>query len=478
MEKYGIEKTKAIALVFIILPDVGCSVYLPKTDFDIGKLIKSILYTVIRRNGLKTTIDRKRKGFYNLSHRSKCDKEHPMVNRHCFRYIIFTISSMTGMMYGWLAGPAIAAETAPASEEKPQLCQGEYQTEEQAVEQLKRFAATYKTLDEWKIRAATIREGILRGAELWPLPERTALNPIVRPKRVHNGYSVENVAFESFPGIYVTGSLYKPTDLKGPMPGILCTHGHWSSENDYGRYRPDMQKRCAVMARMGAVVFAYDMVGYGQMREIGWTHKAPRILRQQLWNSIRALDWLLTLPEVDPKRIAITGASGGGTQSFLLTAVDDRVTLSMPVVMVSAHFFGGCNCESGMPIHKSKLHETNNTDIAAMAAPRPLLLVSDGADWTKNNPKVEFPYIRNVYKLYGAEHKVENLHLPNEGHDYGLSKRLGVYSFLAWHFGLSPDRVLGTDGKVDEGFVVIEPLKQLYVFDTDCPIPAHAKRGQ
>ena len=359
-------------------------------------------------------------------------------------------------------------------DKKPQLCQGNYHSEEAAKEQLAGFAKSYSNLAEWKERAKNVREGILRGVELSPLPGKGALNPIIHSKRKYDGYSVENVAFESLPGVFVTGSLYRPLKGKGPFAAILCPHGHWGSSNDYGRFRPNMQKRCATLARMGAVVFAYDMVGWGDWKEGGWKHSRPKVLKLQTWNSIRAVDFLVSLKDVDSKRIAITGASGGGTQTFLLTALDDRIAVSVPTVMVSAHFFGGCNCESGMPIHKSATHETNNTDIAALAAPRPQLLISDGKDWTKNTPHIEFPYIRNVYKLFGAEDKIENVHLPKEGHDYGLSKRLGAYKFLAKHLGLSLDKVTKPDGTIDESFVVIEKKEALYVFNSQHPRPAHA----
>jgi len=369
-------------------------------------------------------------------------------------------------------GVVLLSWSAQAAVEEPQLCVGSYQSEQAGKEQLARFAATYSNQAEWQQRAQRIREGILQGADLWPLPKKCPLNPIIHSRRVHDGYSIENAAFESLPGVFVTGNLYRPTKGTGPFAAVLCPHGHWSDPNDYGRFRPDMQKRCATFARMGAVVFAYDMVGYGDWANAGWKHTCPDVFKLQLWNSIRAVDFLTSMKDVDPKRIAVTGASGGGTQSFMLAAVDDRIAVSVPVVMVSAHFFGGCVCESGMPVHKHKGYETSNVEIAAAAAPRPMMLVSDGDDWTKNTPNVEYPYIRNVYSLFGAADKVEYVHLPKEGHDYGVSKRMAVYKFLARHLGLSLANVSDGNGSVCEDFVVIEPKDSLYVFDKDPPRPA------
>jgi dienelactone hydrolase len=375
---------------------------------------------------------------------------------------------------------ALAPSAVPAqadANKKPQLCQGQYHSEEAAKKQLARFRESYSTLTEWKKRAEHIRRCILRGAELSPLPERCALNPIVHTRREHDGYTVENVAFESLPGVFVTGNLYRPRRGRGPFAGILCPHGHWGKPDNYGRFRPNMQRRCATLARMGAVVLAYDMVGYGDWKNAGWDHNRPKVLKLQLWNSVRAVDYLTSRKDVDPKRIAVTGASGGGTQSFLLAAVDDRVAVSVPTVMVSAHFFGGCDCESGMPVHKSDDHETNNADIAALAAPRPQLIISDGKDWTKNVPEVEYPYIRDVYGLYDAQDKVEYAHFPDEGHDYGLSKRLAAYKFLAKHLALAIDRVSKPDGSIDESFVVIQKNEDLYVFNDEHPRPACAISG-
>ena len=355
------------------------------------------------------------------------------------------------------------------------LCQDAYWTEAQGKAFLDQQKKTYTTSEAWEKRASQIRKQILKGAELEKFPDKCPLNTYISEKRVYDGYQVQNVAFESLPGVYVTGSLYTPTGAKGQLAGILSPHGHWTDTSDYGRYRPDSQKRFAEMARMGAIVFGYDMVGYGQMAEFGWIHEHPKSLKLQLWNSIRAVDFLLSMG-ADPKRIAITGESGGGTQTFLLTAVDDRIAVSVPVVQISAHFFGGCMCESGMPIHKATDFQTNNVEIAALAAPRPMMIVSDGDDYTKNTPQVEYPHIKYIYGLLGKPELVENAHFALEKHGYDYSKRAAVYPFLAKYLGLDLLKAENPDGSLKEDGIIIEKQKALYPFDEKHPFPANGIR--
>ena len=351
------------------------------------------------------------------------------------------------------------------------LCQGEYWTEDQANKLMKQWATEWTTKSDWEQRADVIRQGIITGMKLEQMPVvDNNFHPIIRKTFKMDGYIVENIAIESFPGFYITGNLYRPSEPDEKCAAILCPHGHWQDR----RMSEEVQKRCASFARMGAIVFAYDMVGYGDSKQVN--HKMPIALLLQTFNSKRVLDYLLTRSDVDPERIGITGASGGGTQTFVITAIDQRIKVSAPVVMVSAHFFGGCTCESGMPIHKSANHQTNNVEIAALCAPRPLLLVSDGGDWTTNTPEVEFPYIQKVYALYDAENRVENVHLPAERHDYGPNKRFPVYNFFANYLDLHAGRMPYNYG-YDESFVTVLPTDELRVFDEENPMPANALQG-
>ncbi len=348
------------------------------------------------------------------------------------------------------------------------LCQGKYWTEDQGNLMMKQFAGEWNSVVSWEKRAEVIRKGIIGGLKFDQMPKvDNDIKLIITNTHKGDGYIVENVAFESFPGFYVTGNIYRPQNAGKKNAAILCPHGHWANR----RLMAEAQLRCAAFARMGAIVFIYDMVGYTDSRQV--THDIPVALLLQTWNSKRVLDYLLSRPDVDAERIGITGASGGGTQTLVLTAIDNRIKVSVPVVMVSAHFFGGCNCESGMPIHKSKNHQTNNVEIAALCAPRPMLLISDGTDWTRNTPLIEYPYIQKVYALYNAEHKVENDHFPAEIHDYGFNKRSAVYPFLAHHLQLSLSKLPYKNG-FDESFVTILPDDELRVFSAEHPIPANA----
>lgn len=351
------------------------------------------------------------------------------------------------------------------------LCVGRYWSEDQGNLMLKQFASEWEDLSSWEARAERIKRGIIEGMQLKKMPKSNGnFNPIIRNTRTMDGYIVENIAIESFPGFYITGNLYRPTVKREKYAAILSPHGHLADK----RFTHYIQKRAAVLARMGAIVFAYDMVGYGESKQV--EHKIPIALVLQTYNSKRVLEYLLSRPDVDPDRIGMTGGSGGGTQTFVLTAIDDRIKASAPVVQVSAHFFGGCVCESGMPIHKSKDHQTNNVEIAALCAPRPMLMVSDGADWTRNTPRVEYPYVQKVYALYDAEHKVENVHLPTEKHDYGYSKRTAAYNFFGHHLDLDMGNIPYDEG-YQEDFVTILPPEDLMVFPPQNPMPKSALRG-
>ncbi|MDO4569840.1 MAG: acetylxylan esterase [Planctomycetia bacterium] len=333
--------------------------------------------------------------------------------------------------------------------------------EEEGKAHLARLLRRFPTKDAWEARKNTLQNTILEKLHLAPIP-KPVLTPYLSEKRAHDGYSVRNIALEILPGYFVNGNLYEPTK-EGKFPLILCPHGH----GQLGRFGADQQIRAAVLARMGAVVFSYSMFAW-RVEESPLpkeAHADPISGTMQTLHTIRSIDWLTTLPNVDATRIGITGASGGGTQTFLGTALDSRISVSVPVVMVSSHFYGGCPCESGVPFHI--LHGgTCNAEVAAMAAPRPMKIIAVAQDWTKNVPEVEFPYIQKIYEYYGAKENVEYAFF-DEPHNYGESKRQAMYPFMAKHLNLNVE-------ECDETKATVEPMETMLYFGPNREnYPAH-----
>jgi len=294
---------------------------------------------------------------------------------------------------------------------------------------------SYSKLPEWEARKAHLRKQILSAAGLLPMPPRTPLNPKIYGTLDRGSYEIRKVLIETLPGYYLGGDVYLPTHHEGKIPGVLLAHGHWK----YGRLQNETEYSVPALAvnlaRQGYAVFAYDMVGYndtrqtphsfGGMDEELWSFSP---LGLQLWNSTRALDYLASLEQVDANRLAMTGASGGSTQTFLLSAVDDRIRVSAPVNMISATMQGADPCEDAPGLRFG----TFNVEIAALMAPRRMLVVSDTQDWTKNTPREEFPAIHSIYALYGRPDHVAGVQL-DAPHNYNKESREAVYAFFAKH---------------------------------------------
>lgn len=324
------------------------------------------------------------------------------------------------------------------------------------------------TLDAWQARRAALRTQILSASGLLPLPAKGPLNPLVTGRIEHDTYTIEKVALETLPGYWLGGNLYRPK-AAGRHPAVLHPHGHWT----YGRL--ENSENCSTptlavnLARRGFVVFAYDMVGYNDTVQTPHDFSTPEYqlwsftpLGLQLWNSIRVTDYLEALPDVDPKRLAITGASGGGTQTFNLVAVDDRIAAAAPVNMVSGIMQGGCVCENAPGLRIG----TNNIEIAALAAPRPMLAVAATGDWTKNVPKVEYPAMKKVWELYGKADLVEAVQFEAP-HNYQKESREAVYEFLR-------KRLLPETPPFKERGGGAERLQDMLVFHGR-PLPAKAR---
>ena len=361
----------------------------------------------------------------------------------------------------------------------------------------------FDSYEAWQQRAEYVRRQVRVALGLWPMPDKTPLEPVIHGKVDRDDYTVEKVIVETHPGLFLTGSLYRPKGKEGPRPGILCPHGHWGG----GRYhdhgpekvklevaggaefsetggRHPLQARCVELARMGCVVLLYDMLGYADNQILpaslthGFAKQRPNmsqpdhwglfsaqaelrllnVMGLQTWNSIRAVDFLSALPDVDPNRIGVTGASGGGTQTFILACVDPRPKAFFPAVMVSTAMQGGCTCENASYLRIG----TGNIEFAALVAPRPIGMTGAN-DWTQEIETKGLPQLIEHFARMGVPDNVEGKHFPFE-HNYNHQARKRMYAFFNKHLHLGLSDIKERD---------YEPLtkEEISVWDDQHPMP-------
>lgn len=362
-----------------------------------------------------------------------------------------------------------------------------------------------KTKEEWAKRRERVREQMLVANGLWPMPTKPPLDATIHGLIERDTYTIEKVFFRSAPGHYLCGNLYRPKAKKDEprpeggrsvkRPAVLYAHGHWmkgrfteeteaearkrmdrGEEPDIDRGRYHIQAGPITLAKLGFVVFQYDMIGVADTTTIahisrsGVPHpngfsdvegelRLQSLMGLQTWNSIRAVDFVTSLADVDPKRIGVTGASGGGTQSFVLAAVDDRIAVSAPAVMVSTAMQGGCVCENCSLFRAG----TGNVEMAAVFAPKPQLLLCAN-DWTKEFMTKGYPELKQLYEMLGAPENVLAKAWTRLPHNYGRPSREIMYEWFLRH-------LMGSTESFAEPTIVPTPPAQLTVFDEAHPRP-------
>lgn len=323
---------------------------------------------------------------------------------------------------GWIiAGSVVSGQQPGQSGPADRQLAGYFQAETAKLQG--QCLSNIKTLDDWKARRDLYRQQLLEMLGLDPFPEKTPLQAAVTGAVDHEQFTVENLHFQSMPGLYVTGNLYIPKNLDRPAPAILyvCGHGALRKDNvSYGN-KVGYQHHGAWFARNGYVCLTIDTLQLGEIEGIHhgtyrydmwwWNSRGYTPAGVEAWNCVRALDYLESRKEVDPNRIGVTGRSGGGAYSWWIAAIDERIKAAVPVAgitdlqnhVVNGTVEGHCDC-----MFIVNTYRWDYPMVAALVAPRPLLISNTDKDTI-------FPLdgvcrihqkVRDIYRLYGAEDKL------------------------------------------------------------------------
>ena len=282
----------------------------------------------------------------------------------------------------------------------------------------RRCLADIQTLDDWQAKRGEYRRQLQEMLGLWPLPERTDLQPVITGKLEHEGLVVEKLYFQASPRLYVTANLYRPPVVEKPLPAILYVCGHSRQATNgisYGN-KTGYQHHGAWFARNGYVCLTIDTLQLGEIEGLHhgtyrdgmwwWNARGYTPAGVEAWFGIRALDYLCSRPEVDQERLGMTGRSGGGAYSWTVAALDDRVKVVVPVAgitdlqnqVVDGCVEGHCDC-----MFFVNTYRWDFPLMAALIAPRPLLFSNSDKDniFPLDGVIRTHAQVRRIYQLYG-----------------------------------------------------------------------------
>ncbi|MFN0088022.1 MAG: alpha/beta hydrolase family protein [Blastocatellia bacterium] len=327
----------------------------------------------------------------------------------------------------FVAVPALIVTLLSFQREAQQPIPGERMATDYFRRETERVAARalgdIRTLADWQARRETYRLQLLEMLGLSPLPPRTDLRATLTGTIETEKFIVEKIHFESMPGLYVTANLYLPKTLKGPAPTILYLCGHSQTKKDgiaYGT-KAAYQHHPAWLAEHGYVAMILDTLEMGEIEGEHhgthsrgmwwWPTRGYTPAGVETWNAMRALDYLATRPEVDMQHVGLTGRSGGGAYTWYLAAVDDRPSVLIPVAGITdmeTHVVDGCvdrHCDCMFMLNT---YGWDFARLAAMAAPRPLLLANSDKDEIFPLDGVQRVHreLKRIYKLHGAEDRL------------------------------------------------------------------------
>jgi len=340
--------------------------------------------------------------------------------------------------------------------------------------------ADITTAAQWRERAPVYREQLAEMLGLSPMPERTPLKATVTKRLGHDTFVVENLHFQSRPGLYVTANLYLPKNLTQPAPTILyvCGHGPVITNGvSYGN-KVTYQHHGAWFARHGYVCLLIDTLQLGEILGLHhgthrenlwwWNSRGYTPAGVECWNGMRALDYLSTRPEVDTNRFGITGRSGGGAYSWFVAAMDDRIKAAAPVAGITDlenHVVDGCvegHCDCMFFVNT---YRWDYPQLAALAAPRPLLICNTDSDniFPLDGVVRTHAKVRRIYELLGASDKLGLVITPGPHKD---TQELQV-PVMRWF----DKHLKGEEKLIETAATKLLTPQQLRVFET---LPADA----